>query len=68
MNSSLFDVVALIIGVLWLLKKIVNMDRFFNLRVILLATILSAIMLGLFSYFLNSPNDSDCPDCDYIEY
>ena len=61
---SVPGVVILIVGGLLLLKKIVDMERFHELRVALLTTLLSIIAIAIFMTSCLSlviPTPSDCP-------
>ena len=56
------NVLAFIVGVCLLIKKLADMDRYHTLRVVVLTSILSCIVLYLFVVYgctLN-PNMSDC--------
>ena len=49
-NFTFFDILVLISGILWLLKKIAEMDRYDDLRVIVLTVILSCAALYGYNY------------------
>ena len=49
-NFTFFDILVLISGILWLLKKIAEMDRYDDLRVIVLTVILSCVALYGYNY------------------
>lgn len=62
--SNPVDVVALLIGAVLLLKKIADMERYHELRVIVLTSILSFIAILLFlGYGLTQSGSIYAPDC-----
>ena len=63
---NLLDVLALLMGVILLLKRVADMDRYHTLRVILLTSILSFLVILFFlgyGFTLGNPNKfNDCID------
>jgi hypothetical protein len=64
--SDAVNTIALVFGVLLLLKKVVNMDRFHYLRVFLITVTISCLLLYLFLWY-SLGGDFDClpgdPNC-----
>jgi hypothetical protein len=61
---NLLDVVALLMGVILLLKRVANMDRYHTLRVVVLTSILSCLVIWFFfgyGFSLGNPHKFD--DC-----
>jgi hypothetical protein len=64
-SFTILDVLIFITGAMWLLKKIAEMDRYDDLRVIVLTVILSCVALYGFKYVWLQAGNAEYfePDC-----
>ena len=54
------NLIALIVGICLLIKKLANMDRYLGLRVLILTSILSCLVVYVFVVYVFPESDSGC--------
>lgn len=52
-NSTILDIVILLVGGIFLVRRVAEMERFFNLRVVFLTAILACIGLFFWLYLIS---------------
>ncbi len=68
-DLNFVDCVMILLGALFLVKKVAEMERHHDLRVILLTSISGVILALLFIWFSSAFGDhyqDDCIHCDYF--
>lgn len=61
--SQVLQTAMLIFGILWMLKKVADMERYHTVRVIVLTVLLSYFVVLFFVGYVLGLRDPNCCDC-----